>query len=61
MFLYFLHLNAVLSLLLLVDGAVMPSWFDIHQLPVRAESYASLFLSFCLNGKLLAYTVGLDS
>ena len=47
-------------LLLHLDGAVMPSWFDVHELPVTAVSYASLLLFFGLYGELHAYTVGLE-
>ena len=28
-----------------IDGAVMPSWFDIHEIPVTAVSCALLFAS----------------
>ena len=52
----------MLSLLLLVDGSLMPSWFDIHEIPVTAVSYASIFFffffSFFLIGKLHIYAVG---
>ncbi|XP_042946229.1 probable carboxylesterase SOBER1-like isoform X3 [Carya illinoinensis] len=33
-----LYLIPCLSLLPPVDGAVMPSWFDIHEIPVTADS-----------------------
>lgn len=34
-----------------VDGSVMPSWFDIHEIPVTAVSYALISCSYFIDFK----------
>lgn len=46
-FIYCIILDDIVTLIF-SDGAVMPSWFDIHEIPITAVSYCPSILIYNL-------------